>query len=1530
MNKFLNILAKTVFGLLLVAICATALAYYAVQLPEVQTTLTQKGTKWLSEKLGGKVTVSNVKISWLDEITFEDVNIKDLEGRDMIFVRELYVNCKTNFTFDTKNFIQFNNNIDYVLLKNPEVKLVREKTGQLNIDDWISSIEKLTNDTTQKSVGNNNKAFTIDNAYIKNGFVSVRDARKALLPEQSFDYYNFAFEQVNASLEKVLLLGDTVAFKTTALNAVDKRSKLQIKDIKTDFLYCKSAMLLDNLDAKINNSYVGNSLHFYYERPSAFNNFFEKVEMQANLKNTVLDAQDLGRFSPNMYAFNEKYLLTTKMKGRYVDLTFNEFDLKFGQKTSLTGTVNFKGFPNLKTTKTNLNLKSSLIDASDIKQYSYNAEYQKYLSKIEQVTASGTYNGFYNNFVSNAIIDTKGLGKAKGIINMIIADNSDNSSYFGDLDITELNLGKLIEDDKALQKISFKGKIKGKGLNVAKATLELDGQIASIGFKEYNYQNIRVDGKLGQSIFDGYIDINDPSVKAEVSGKVDFSQELNNFNVKGNVFTANLKKLGLSETEMTIKSKINFDFIGNKIDDWVGRAQFLDTQIEDKNKVLAIDSMFLNSAITNNQRRFSIISEFFNFYVNGDFVPSNLIKDVDLMVKEYKQYFYETEQTRIDYYKSKKITNAVNDYNANYRLFFKDSERFFKFFEPNFYVSSGSALQGKFVVSNKTEFSAVGTLDTLTYKGNSFYTNDIDFNSSKSTFNPEVLSNLVINSKNQKIAGDVETQDLKINAQWQKADIINFNAAIDQSNTNSNAKVFGNILFQPSGFDVSFDPKVSNLVLIDNKWEFSENNLINVVKDKILVKNLKLTNKDQSVSLNGIVSTDPNQESILTVQDFNLNTLKAFTNTEIKGTANGELRLRDFYKNPFYTSNLFIDELIYRNSLIGTVSTEAIWDNVANKLNINGNVYRINKEIFRVNGTFDPKNQKSPLALKAKLRNANIQMFEGMLGGTFSNMGGLAEGDVVITGKPESPIFKGEVDIVKGTLKVNSSGTTLYFDDKIIINETGFVAAPAGITVRDAPLGGNSAEIKGGIYNLGNNRFSVGLDAFIKGKEGFKIMNLKSTDNEVFYGTAFASGDLHISGDFANINIDANLSSKKGTKITIPLDGGKKIDVRQQGIPFISKKNKIDSITNLANLPKVVKNGGVKMAFNVSLTPDAECEIIFDRLNNDVLDVFGDGRLSINYDTRGEFTISGPYVVRSGKYNFSFQNLASLRKFDIVDGSRITWSGDPYDATLDLKATYKPKISIAKITKLAADANARYPVNVNVFLTDRLLTPTIKYDLSFDPKLIPIASQTYLLSFEQTLRNDEQLMSRNVSSLLVFNEIFPDNFVDALTQQFLIDNVSNILSNQIGNLANKLNPNLELGVQFGDFRDNILNNMQLNFSYRFLNNRMKLSGNSSFINTLETNINANTTGQLSVGGEIEYLLSPDGEYKFKLFSKSVPPNYYFFSTTGNVMVSGGNFIISRNFNSFLNNKKSKSFPIGIGQDKKEEPAVILETKNTIQ
>ncbi|WP_255078901.1 translocation/assembly module TamB domain-containing protein [Lacihabitans sp. CCS-44] len=1539
MKRIFNILINITGIVVLLIVSLSILAYYSLQLPEVQTNITQKATEWLSEKVGGNVTISQARISWLDEITFEDINIKDLEGRDMIFVRELYVNCKTNFTFDLannlkigfdKNYIpsitfntgkifKFDNNLDYVLLKNPEVKLVKDKTGKLNIDYWIAAIEKIGKDSTKKSVPNQNKPFTIDNAYITNGNVSLSDARRDRFPDKTFDYYNFRFDKINANIENVLILGDTVAFKTTNLSAVDYRSDLKIKDIKTDFLYCKTAMLLDNLSAYINESYVGNKLHFLYERPSAFNDFFRKVKMNANLKNSILDSQDLGRFASDMYNYKERYILSAKMDGLYVDLNFKEFDLKFGTSSNLKGDVNFKGFPNLKKTNTTLSLKPSTMLAKDVSQYSKNPDFQKYIKKIEKLDFSGTFAGVYDNFKTKSELNALGLGKINGEMEVQIAADA---TYKGDLNIQQLDLGKLF-DEPSLEKLSFQGKIDGTGFEVKSALLQLDGQVSEIGYNGYTYKNIIVDGNLGQSIFDGYIDIKDPNITAQVEGRADLNKELNTFKIKGLLENANLKPLGISKENLKIKSTINFDFIGNKLDDWIGRARFSNTVLENENHSLAVDSLYFNSGIYENQRRFSMVSEFFNIELNGNFVPSKIISDVGVLVKEYQLYFDETEENRMAYYKAKNIAkNApANFYDANYRLYFKDSRRFFGFFDPNIYVSAGSILKGKFLSRVTSEFSLEGELDSVSYKGNEFYKSTIDFNTSKYAQSPEVLTSLILFSKNQKISNGILTENLYANAFWDQANTINFDASIDQQNSNSNIGLFGSVKFTPKGFDIRFNPKNSKVFLIDKKWTFSENNLINVLENKIVFNDLKLSNNNQIVRFNGIVSNDPKQESILTVQDFDLLTLKPFTNVETKGIANGELRLRDYYKNPLFTSNLHIENLEYRNSLIGTVTTEANWDNLANKLKINGSVFRQFEEIFRMNGYYDPEIKNNSLNLKAKVRNLNLQMFEGMLTGVMTNMTGLAEGDVEIFGTPLDPIFKGQININKGSLKVISSGTTIYFDDKVLLNEEGFVAAPEGITVRDAPIGGNSATIQGGVFNGGSGKFMVGLNASIKGSNGFKVLNLKSFESDVFYGTAFAGGDLQMTGDFENIVVTGNLNSKKGTKITIPMDSGKKIDLKQEGIPFLKKAEKIDSTLILKTKKPKIKTGGVKIAFNLSFTQDAECEIIFDRTNNDVLNVFGEGRLSILYDTRGDFTISGPYVVRSGKYNFSFQNLASLRKFNIVDGSRITWSGDPYDANLDLRANYTANIPIpSSISDDLANTSARFPVNVTVILSDRLLTPTIKYDINFDLKQIPIIGQSDLLGFEQKLRNDEQLLSRNVSSILVFNEIFPDNIAAAMAQEFLIDNVSNLLSNQIGNLANKLNPNLELGVQFGDFRENILNNMQLNFSYRFLNNRIKLSGKSSFINSLENNINATTTGQLSVGGELEYNLSQDGEYKFRLYSRSVPTNYYTFSSTGNVIVSGGNFIISRNFNSLLNNKKPKTFPLGVG--KKEEVSML--------
>jgi TamB, inner membrane protein subunit of TAM complex len=1017
--------------------------------------------------------------------------------------------------------------------------------------------------------------------------------------------------------------------------------------------------------------------------------------------------------------------------------------------------------------------------------------------------------------------------------------------------------------------------------------------------------------------------IEDPNLNGNLEGRIDYSKEVNNYKFKGKINQADLKNLGLLEDPYKIKSDVDVDFKGNEIDNWLGKANFVDTKLYGNSKVLSIDSIALISSKIDQGRELQVNSEFLNFKLTGDFQPTYLVDAIGRLGKEYAMYFQKNEQQRNAYY-SQKGPQSPKNYEADYSIDLKKSDPFFAFFAPDLRVSNNSDVNGKIALNDNQNFTFNANVDSLWFKENIFYESKISFSVKKNLNTPEVVSSLDCFSRNQKFTNGLKAENLIANAYWDQKNIIDFNTSIDQKANNSSADVIGKIQFTPQGFDIKINPKNSSVVLLNDKWEFSEKNYVIVAGNKIEFEDLKLSNGSQTVSLNGILNKNNYDETVFNIRDLRLETIKPITNQDIGGVANGELRLKDFYGNTVLINDVHIEDLVYRKCNFGTLTFSSIYDNLSDKLIIKSNLFKDFNEILRVNGSYNPKNQNNPLALIGKVKNFDLKILQGMVDGVFADLTGNSEGDFTVEGKPLNPVFNGEININKGALKVLSSGSELYFDDKIEINSKGFYTPQAGVTLRDNKFNGNRAVLKGGVFFMPNYKFGLDLQANITSKDGFKVLNLPNSEKAAFYGTALATGDARLDGDFDNIIISGNLTSKKGTKITIPLDGGLQVDTKQEGIPFLKKVSSADSLITI-NIPKS-KNNGVSLNFNLSFTPEAECEIIFDRLNNDVLNVFGVGRLSILYDTRGIFTINGPYEVVSGKYNFSFQNLASLRKFNLLEGSRIIWSGDPFEANIDMKAGYTAYIPINRITK--SQDNTRYPVNVIVSLQDRLLTPTIKYNLGFDVKQIPITYQSLILGFQEKLRNDEQQMSRNVSSILIFNDVFPDNLADALTQQFLIDNVSNILSNQIGVLANKLNSNLELGVKFGDFRDNLLNNMQINVSYKFLDDRIKLKGNSSFVNSLENQTNVNSQGQLSIGGEIEYLLSPDGEYKFRLFSRSVPTNFYTFSSSGNVLVSGGNFVISRNFNSLQFKNKPKPFPLGVA--KKENEVSMLTPADSSQ
>ncbi len=1511
--------------LLLIVFTTSLLAVYVVQLPTVQTMLAQKATQWLTEKIGAPVQIGSVRIYWFDNMTLEDVNIQDLKGRDMITIPEIYIDYKTNLSFSLKEKLQFNNNLDYVMLNRPIIHLIREADGYFNTDHWMDKVRSLSQKEQNPNAPENNVPFTIDEGEIQQGTFTITDEFRERFPKEIFDYYNFTFSNVSGKTKDFFVQGDTITFSGTGIKGIDKRSGLEIHEISTEFFYSRQQMLLRQLYAKINNSEIRNFLGFYYDTPADFNDFNSKVRMRASFIQCRIDAQDLGRFAPEMYAYRENYLLNGELDGTVADFKIDDLELNFGESSFLKGNVAFNGLPELKQTIWNFDLQPSVITATDARQYAGENYYENYVKKFGKVTFDGKFNGLYNDFATAATVSSTTLGDVRGNVKVKLNANPELSTYYGDIVTNKLQLGQLINRPELIQDVTFDGLLEGTGLTIPSAKLKLDGDIRQLYLQGYNYQNIALKGEMNQASLDGSIEIFDPNLQAQLSGNVDFSEEKNQFRLTGNILSSNLKALGLTKDNANFSSDIELFAAGNTLDDWTGTATLQNLTLKNALKNLTVDVLNVASTTVGVQRSFTVNSDLFDIALNGNYVPSTVIQDIQRLATEYRLFFNASELERYTYYANLPVITAKPVYTLAYEVDFKDSEPFFAYFLPEVSVARGAIFEGRFRQQNTAELTLTGRMDSCRIGQNTFYNNAIDFYASKVSNAPDVLSSWVLESETQQLGNRLKTEKLNLSGAWGKANLITFDGKIKQQQTTNEAAIYGQIQILPEGFEIAFNPANSRLKLLDDTWRFAQNNRVYIKGNDILFSNVSLSHKNQQVALNGIFSYSPDEVAIITAKDFSLETLQPLVAYDISGILNGNIAIQEVYRSALLSSQLKISNFAFEQELVGNITAKTAWDAAIRKLQINASVNREGQQIVNVVGTYDPANETSPMNLTTELDKFPVKLFQGFITNVFSDLAGTASGKITVTGTSASPEMNGAVEIANGRLKVDVLNSSLYFSDKIIVTNSSFTAPEKGITLRDAPQNGNTATLKGGVYSIGEGKFRLAIAAIMPDFNGFQLLNTTLADNEYFFGKAFVGGDIQLVGPFNDINITGNLTSKRNTHLVIPLDGATTVNTDTEAIPFLNKNREIvydlaaNTVDSVAAAPKI-NLSGVRMAFNLTLTPAAECEIIFDRTNNDKLVARGNGRLTIDYDTRGGFSITGPYEVESGKYDFSFQNLASLRKFDIERGSRIEWSGDPYTAVLDMKTGYIANLSINTIDP-SITSSTRYPAQVSVNLTDDLMHPTISFDLSFLESQIPISYRPQILAFEERLRNDNQLLSRNVSSVLAFNQILfgsNESNTTLLNQQFLLDNISNLVSNQIGNIASQIDPNLELGLQLGDIRQNF-NNTQLNVAYQY-NDRLRLKGNSFYSNGSAENITNNQT-QLTLGGEFEYLLTNDGTWLLRAYGRSVPTNLYTATATaatGNILVSGVSVQFSRNFNYIF--PKRSSFPKGIttSEAKKED------------
>jgi hypothetical protein len=1481
-NRIAKILAYFVTAILFLVISA----FLILQIPPVQNYFISKFLKNFTTVTGFTTTVGGFRMLWFDRLELERVAVIDPEGNKMISAKTILINFKLSQLFEKKNV-----NIDGVYLDSAHVLLTKvnevDSLRDLNINVFIANINAHYGGSS--GGGGNPPKINIGEAFINQSQFSYINQDRDTVPK-GFDYNHFSLSVDEGQLNGFVILGDTTEFNVHTLIAEDIKTKFRVNQLSTFFRHCQTSMEFIGLEVHAGESVISDTIIFNFNGNRELNDFVNKVRIHANLRNTTIYPRDLEFFAPGVERVEQAIKLEGVFNGRVNKFKYTDMKIDVGN-THLMGSIDMDGLPNINETFMIVNLRNSRVDPNDL-AFLFNENTLKRLLPMGRMELDGQFLGYPTDFVANGKFSGN-LGDITSDINFKVNEKDfDRSMYSGHLSLSNFDLGRYLKDTILFQMVSMDGQVIGSGLTKLTADFRLDGRVHSVGIKGYNYRNIVTNARLTSEQFNGMIDIDDPNLQVRAKGSIDLRENKNLVNIEASLDTANFHRLKLSKDSLFLHADFVANIKGFNIDSLEGHADFQNFQINYIKESLQMDTIHLDAERHGNERVVILKTPLADAQISGVYLLTDLYKNIRTLAHEISLNIKNNDALTTAYYQNK--TYRPQPYKADINIKLKDIKSITRLLGFDLTLSKNTVIEGHFTSGYTTIFQAFVHADSLAYNNNLLLKTDIDLTASKIADSTSVLAMASVNSEHQSFGRNLKTNNLLAEAIWDKSHI-DFGLDADQTGQTNNIRLKGGVDFSRDSTTITMAP--SALKLLEREWSFADDNFTSIRDSEWTFNNLTLINNEQSVGLNGRLSNDPSKILTLDISDLDLSLLNVITGKKFTGILDANVKLSNYYKDPSLQNDIAIKALTIDQFLIGDVSGKNQWDTLNNKFDINLFVDRMNDRIVNLSGEYNPADKKSPLNVVASLDKANLKIVEPFIDDIFSNIAGTISGEFNITGPLSAPLIRGEGTTSEAQIMINYLKTMYRFTGKIGLT-------PNSIYFKDIELTDtfkNKGKLNGALAHKDFRSMTINLEGNFR---NFQVLNTSMKDNSLFYGQAYATGNLAIKGPIANLSIISSAKTEKNTRVYIPMSGGSSTD-QKEFINFVNFTDTTYAKTVTKTVNKKLNLTGLTFELNLDVTPDAYCEIIFDVKAGDIIRGRGNGDLRMQIDTKGEFNMFGAIEFTEGWYNFTLYDIIN-KEFEIKKGSRITWLGDPYQGVLDIDASYNQLASLLPLAVImnpdAGDApqvRRKYPVQVLLALDGPMLSPQINFDIvakdlpqNIQTETTPINLDFVFTAFKNKL--DEQELKRQVFSLIVLRRFSPPESFD--TSGSVVSSLSELLSNQLSYWMSQVDENLEIDVDIASMDQETFNTFQLRFAYTFMNGRLRVSGDGTFNNTSNqpTGTQANPS---SVAGDwtVDYKLTADGKLRVKMYSRT---NYNPLLNTINTqttMTTGASIIHTQSF-----------------------------------
>ncbi|KAB2814273.1 translocation/assembly module TamB domain-containing protein [Phaeocystidibacter luteus] len=1407
-------LFKWTFGILLLLI---VLCGFILAIPAVQTRLAQEGTAYLKSEFGIEVQIESASFQLPNRVVLKGVYAPDHRQDTMIYAQHILF-----------EFSGFRNNHLYagdVELDKGKLLMRKYETDSLfNFAMWLENFN--SEDTTTSEVP---FQMTFDD-------IKISDFTYAKHPLGCDECTWLDFKDAEVRVSDFKLNGGNVSGDIERLEYRDDR-RFSLHQFSGYAALQETYMELTDLSFKTDSSEVVGWARLEYRDMGDFSNFLDDVRIKGKFEKGVVSSNEFRSYIPQFPQFDQ-FEFKGSVEGTVNDLKASRVDVAVGN-SKFFGDVSLVDCTEPEKLYLNAYVGFCKTNGSDLSRYLaqfIDSEIPELAQKFTDIDLSGHYEGTLADFTTNGEIITN-LGLAD--VNLSFKDLSDldQVTYNGRLTLESFDLATLL-DNPELGYLSTSGSVSGRGLTAESVNASIDVSASRADYNGYSYRNINVLGDVVDGRFTGKFDIHDKNLNVDFDGELDFGSDTATFDFVALVDSTDLHSVGLiSDTVSYFGAKVVADFSIYNGEWWQGKVELDSITYRRGTERFQYDEVELVSSNAGSITRNELSSDFMDVLIEGEYKLLKIHEPLLMAFANVNKHFeYEPS-----------FTSPIS---CTYDITLKETDLLTKLLVPGVRFAYGTRLSGS-LNSNDLGIQLNYSSPGMDLYGTYFDTTAIRVRGRDGVY--KVRSNI----RSIFGDGDYETESIAFNS-----DVHGDSATLDlrgviQDSVNSDVHFNGYVVMPTeSSFKVHWNSAQFN-VGIDTLRMAPENTLV-IDGERIEFVNYALTGTNGELYLDGYLSEEPYEVLRARLKNLNLSILNYLLRQEgtyFEGFADGTIILNDLLGSPSMAGYVDVDSLKLNSYDLGTLALNVDWDIASNIQKLNGSITLGTRQTLGIEGRI-AQDSTQPLLVDIDLSRFRLNAFNPYMQGILDNLRGTVEGKIRVAGTLDKPTLDGDLELPNAAFGIPFLGTDYNFEGSPTIHLSSDRIVLDRVKIRDTKEG-SSGYASGFINhrNLSDLTFDLDIEA-----QDMLGMDLKEGQNQFFFGKAYASGRVKIVGPTDQMNLRIDVEAEEGTSLKLPLSSPTEVG-KSDFITFVDPTESVDSTAfGFRREAKVDDLGGLSITVNANMKPEAEVRLVMDEAVGGEIVGQGSGLIKINLSAAGDLSILGNYQVTEGLYKFRMRNIVA-NDFIIQEGSTLNWTGDPFDATIDLKAIHTTRTTLTGMVTPGNGYNGqRVRVNLIMHLTGPLMNPNITFDIE-----VPNVQSSWQEEIKNRL-NDQDKLTENAFSLLVTNSFWnPENSIVEDVGQQSVNQLANVMSNWAANSV------------FGDFAD-------INLSYNTFNepevegSEWEVSVSKAFIddrirvNTAVDIPSGDNTGaaQQTVTGdiEVEYKITEDGRFRAKAFNRS--------------------------------------------------------------